>query len=139
MIKDEQFLEDINNILNIGVVPNLFNAEEKIQICEDIRKDAVQEMGTDLSLDQLFEFFLRRVSSQLRLIICFSPIGDSFRTRMRMFPSLVNCTTIDWYAEWPKEGLISVATQFLKPVQLKNKEGYISLLEHLHSSSKEWS
>jgi dynein heavy chain len=26
-IKDEQFLEDINNILNLGVVPSLFNHE----------------------------------------------------------------------------------------------------------------
>lgn len=97
MIKDEQFLEDINNILNLGSVPNLFNSEEKIQICEDIRKDALQETGKDMSLDELFEFFLKRANNQLKLIICFSPIGDSFRTRMRMFPSLVNCTTIDWY------------------------------------------
>lgn len=29
-IKDEQFLEDINNLLNVGTVPNLFNAEEKV-------------------------------------------------------------------------------------------------------------
>ena len=26
-IKDEQFLEDINNILNVGTIPNLYNAE----------------------------------------------------------------------------------------------------------------
>ena len=26
-IKDEQFLEDINNILNLGTVPNLFTTE----------------------------------------------------------------------------------------------------------------
>lgn len=26
-----------------------------------------------------------------------SPIGDAFRTRLRMFPSLVNCCTIDWF------------------------------------------
>lgn len=29
-IKDEQFLEDINNLLNIGTIPNLFSAEERI-------------------------------------------------------------------------------------------------------------
>jgi dynein heavy chain, axonemal len=26
------------------------------------------------------------------------------------FPSLVNCCTIDWFAEWPEEALISVGT-----------------------------
>jgi len=29
---------------------------------------------------------------------------------MRMFPSIVNCTTIDWLEVWPKEALLSVAT-----------------------------
>ena len=26
-----------------------------------------------------------------------SPIGDAFRNRLRMFPSLINCCTIDWF------------------------------------------
>ena len=26
-----------------------------------------------------------------------SPVGDAFRSRCRMFPSLVNCCTIDWF------------------------------------------
>lgn len=47
---------------------------------------------------------------------------------MRMFPSLVNCTTIDWFTEWPKEGLLSVGQQFLKQTELKNKESYIEML-----------
>lgn len=28
-----------------------------------------------------------------------SPVGDSFRSRCRMFPSLVNCCTIDWFVQ----------------------------------------
>eukprot|EP00882_Tetradesmus_deserticola_P021900 GHRQ01023739.1.p4 GENE.GHRQ01023739.1~~GHRQ01023739.1.p4 ORF type:complete len:101 (-),score=38.06 GHRQ01023739.1:78-380(-) len=31
-IKDEAFVEDINNILNAGEVPNMFAADEKMQV-----------------------------------------------------------------------------------------------------------
>jgi dynein heavy chain len=47
-----------------------------------------------------------------------SPIGDVFRDRLRMFPSLVNCCTIDWFSEWPPEALVSVAAQTLDAVEV---------------------
>lgn len=31
-----------------------------------------------------------------------------------MFPSLVNCCTIDWFEKWPQEALLSVAQSSLK-------------------------
>ena len=37
-----------------------------------------------------------------------SPIGDAFSTRLRMFPSLISCCTIDWFTEWPEEALQGV-------------------------------
>lgn len=42
-----------------------------------------------------------------------SPIGEVFRARLRQFPSLVTCCTIDWFSAWPQEALHSVATSFL--------------------------
>lgn len=33
-----------------------------------------------------------------------------------MFPSLVNCCTIDWFEKWPQEALLSVAKNTLKAV-----------------------
>lgn len=45
-----------------------------------------------------------------------SPIGEVFRARLRQFPSLVNCCTIDWFNEWPSEALESVATIFLNEI-----------------------
>ena len=45
---------------------------------------------------EIYEFFVERVRSNLHIVLCLSPIGDAFRTRLRMFPSLVNCCTIDW-------------------------------------------
>jgi len=37
-----------------------------------------------------------------------SPLGDIFTTRLRMFPSLVNCCTLDWFTDWPEEALLGV-------------------------------
>ena len=35
-----------------------------------------------------------------------------------MFPAYVNCTTIDWFSEWPKDALLEVAVKYLEDVQL---------------------
>lgn len=43
-----------------------------------------------------------------------SPVGEDFRRRLRTFPSLVNCTTIDWFLPWPEEALISTADNHFK-------------------------
>lgn len=36
-IKQESFLEDLNNLLNAGEVPNLFALDERQEICEKMR------------------------------------------------------------------------------------------------------
>jgi hypothetical protein len=51
-----------------------------------------------------------------------SPVGDAFRARCRMFPSLVNCCTIDWFTEWPKEALLSVSKRFFEFVDLGSED-----------------
>lgn len=51
-----------------------------------------------------------------------SPVGNAFRTRCRMFPSLVNCCTIDWFTEWPEEALLSVSKSFFENIQLGTDE-----------------
>lgn len=38
------------------------------------------------------------------------------------FPSLVNCTTIDWFSEWPADALKGVASRFLHDVDMDTTE-----------------
>ena len=52
---------------------------------------------TDGSPVALFNYFISRVRDQLHIVLAMSPIGDAFRQRLRKFPSLVNCCTIDWF------------------------------------------
>ena len=36
-----------------------------------------------------------------------------YRNYIRMYPALVNCTTVIYFSEWPAEALIDVAEYFL--------------------------
>lgn len=51
----------------------------------------------ELSPLALFAFFVTRCRENLHIVVAFSPIGDAFRNRLRQFPSLINCCTIDWF------------------------------------------
>lgn len=79
------------------------------------------------------------------MVLCFSPVGDAFRQRLRMFPSLVNCTTIDWFNNWPVEALRSVAKSFCADLELgptaegeageaRMLEGVLAACVHIHQS-----
>ena len=39
----------------------------------------------------MYNFFIERVKANLHIVLAMSPIGDAFRNRLRMFPSLINC------------------------------------------------
>jgi len=127
-IKQASFLEDINNILNNGEVPNLFPPEELMPIVEEIRPDA-RKAGKSETTAQIYGFFVDRCRANVHVVLAFSPVSDDFRTRLRMFPSLVNCTTIDWFHPWPTSALKSVATRFLKdiPIDAHVKEGVVDV------------
>ena len=45
----------------------------------------------------MYNYFIERVKENLHVVLAMSPIGDAFRNRLRMFPSLINCCTIDWF------------------------------------------
>ncbi|KAL3158235.1 hypothetical protein ABBQ38_010487 [Trebouxia sp. C0009 RCD-2024] len=111
-IKSESFVEDISNLLNTYEVPNLLQPADLATTFENIRPRA-KAAGLDGNNDQLYTFFLQEVKRNLHLVLSFSPVGGEFRERLRKFPSLVNCTTIDWFSEWPRDALHTVATQFL--------------------------
>jgi dynein heavy chain, axonemal len=111
-IVDEAMLEDVNNILNSGEVPSLFNAEERekrISACAD----AAQQQGIT-SREEVYNFFIGRVRDNMHVALCMSPVGDQFRTRCRQFPSLTNCCSVDWFDEWPREALEGVAARMLQ-------------------------
>ncbi|EGD81605.1 dynein heavy chain 2 [Salpingoeca rosetta] len=113
----EDFLEDINNILSSGEVPNLFPAEEMEEVFSDLRPEAKKAAVEDTP-SSLTKFFIERVRNNLHVVLCMSPVGEAFRNRLRMYPGLVNCTTIDYFSAWPQDALLAVADRFMSDVDL---------------------
>jgi dynein heavy chain len=141
-IKNETFVEDINNMLNNGEVPNIFPSDERAAICESVRPFAKQVFGkaaTDMGPQELYSFFIRRVKQNLHIVLAFSPIGDAFRDRLRKFPALINCCTIDWFTAWPSDALIAVAERFLSSVKFDSeaiRASIVTVCQNFHQDVK---
>ena len=119
-IVEESFVEDINNILNSGDIPNLWESEELDKVVEDMRPVMKREGKIGTRAVCLREFN-NRIRDNFHIVLSFSPVGDAFRNRLRNFPSLINCTTIDWFNSWPESALTDVASHFLKDVELDDE------------------
>ena len=120
-IVDETMLEDLNNILNTGEIPNLFASDEVDRIVANMIP-ICKAAGIPETRDNCIAHFISRVRDKLHVVLCMSPVGDSLRIRCRQFPSLINCTTIDWFHGWPQAALVNVAERFLGSLDLPSEE-----------------
>lgn len=132
-IKDESFLEYLNNVLSSGEIANLFAKDEIDEINEELipimkRADA-KRIPTQ---DNLYDFFITRARNNLHIVLCFSPVGEKFRNRSLKFPGLISGCMIDWFQKWPVDALIAVSEYFLGSAEIvcqpKVKQDLISIM-----------
>ncbi|CAH1391173.1 unnamed protein product [Nezara viridula] len=116
-VANEDFLVLINDMLASGEIPELFPDDEIDNIIAGVRNE-VKGAGLVDSKENCWKFFLDRVRRQLKVVLCFSPVGSTLRVRARKFPALINATLINWFHEWPQQALISVSMNFLKKLDV---------------------
>lgn len=135
-IINERMVEDINNILNSGDVANLYAAEDLEAIGSVCRVECQKKKIPPTKLN-IFAQYLLRVRKNIHLCVAMSPLGEAFRNRLRNFPSLVNCCTIDWFTNWPAEALQSVGLSILKTSDLglgSNELSAVEMFKQIHMS-----
>ena len=137
-IKEESFVEDINNMLNSGrgAQPLQRRARRHRREARPFARQVYGKKAADMSIPG-WSFFIQRVRERLHMVLAFSPIGDAFRTRLRMFPSLINCCTIDWFTAWPQDALVAaVAQKFLNDIKIAERRGAagVTTCQYFHQS-----
>ncbi len=139
-VVQESFLELINNMLTTGMVPALYEDEEKDAILGSVR-DECSKLGIPQTREVMWSYFVGKCADNLHIVLCMSPQGDKLRERCRSFPGLVNNTMINWFPPWPEQALLAVADAFLKEelIPAENKDALVTHMVKVHLSVSELS
>ncbi|XP_065644391.1 dynein axonemal heavy chain 2 isoform X2 [Hydra vulgaris] len=140
-VAHESFLEDLSNVLSSGDVPNLYTADEFEEIRSALLVKTRSE-GLSDNTEVIFKYFIEKVRANLRVVLCMSPVGDPFRNHIRQYPAFVNCTTIDWFCEWPYDALLEVADKYISVMNigtLEMKSSLSQIFAVIHQSVTEMS
>ncbi|PWV09980.1 putative dynein heavy chain [Trypanosoma cruzi] len=132
-------LEDVNNLLNSGEVPNLFVGPELDDVFNAMKPVCIAE-GIQLDKVGMYARFVKFCKFNLHVSLCMSLLGNRFATDSVMFPALVNCCTIDWFTAWPTQALRSVAHNYftkLKLVPAEELDKCTDLCVTIHQSVEE--
>ncbi|XP_054619934.1 dynein axonemal heavy chain 9-like isoform X3 [Dunckerocampus dactyliophorus] len=133
-VADERFLVLVNDLLASGEIPDLFPDDEVENIIASMRPE-VRSSGLMDTRETCWKFFIDRIRRQLKVALCFSPVGSKMRVRSRKFPAVVNFTAIVWFHEWPLEALESVSLRFLQDVdniEPQVKESVSKFMAYVH-------
>eukprot|EP00792_Barthelona_sp_PAP020_P008883 TRINITY_DN3255_c1_g1_i1.p1 TRINITY_DN3255_c1_g1~~TRINITY_DN3255_c1_g1_i1.p1 ORF type:complete len:3803 (+),score=1118.83 TRINITY_DN3255_c1_g1_i1:106-11514(+) len=138
-ILEESFLEFINNILTTGEIPGLFPRDEMDSIIGELASVYRREFPrSPVSNDDVWNFFMNRIKKNFHVVLCFSPIGETFRLRALKFPGLISGCQVDWFHPWPEQALKEVAQRFIGDFEIdcdqEIKEELIGHMAKLHSS-----
>ena len=116
-IIDEYFLVYINNFLSSYWVDEIFETRQDLeaQMVKFLKSGAPNlgftKSASDYTMEGLFNYLIYRVKTNVHLILCMSPVGDTLRVRARKFPSILSGTSIDWFHEWPDTALTAVSAR----------------------------
>ncbi|XP_039757462.1 dynein beta chain, ciliary-like [Pararge aegeria] len=140
-VAEERFLVLINDLLASGEIPELFADDEIENIINGVRGET-KASGVQDTRENCWRFYINRVRTMLKVVLCFSPVGATLRVRARKFPSIVNCTAINWFHEWPQEALRSVSKRFIAEVEALPPhliEPVAAFMSHVHQSVNQMS
>jgi dynein heavy chain, axonemal len=100
--------DDINDILNGEEFAHLYSSKDLEKIADACPEDCIKK-GVPVTQSGAFIQYLQRIKTNLRIIFVMNPKSERFAERIRMFPSIMKCSDINWIDEWPETALLLVA------------------------------
>ena len=107
-------------MFNSGWIFDLFPKEDLDGMISNVRGEAKGFRVPD-NLESITNFFFDKIRCNLKVVLCYSPVGDFMRIRSRKFPGIIKSTSFDWFHPWPADALIGVSQKFLLDVEFPDE------------------
>ncbi|KAG1714039.1 Dynein heavy chain 3, axonemal [Nymphon striatum] len=142
---NQSFYEDLNTLLNTADITQLFTIEEKNEVVENMRQTMGEEKTEeDISEIVLYDMFLQRVKQNLHIVLVMkffdrkNASSTLTRKKLSSYPSLVSCSQIIWFPDWPKTAFDAVTEDSFKEFQLTDDamKGVNTTCQKIHQDVK---
>ncbi|CAF5003340.1 unnamed protein product, partial [Rotaria sp. Silwood1] len=138
LIREEEFehielIIHVTNLLNTEEMSSLFSLEEETSVLNSVRTQ-VQQAGLSFSRAVAWDFFLRNVKENVRVLILMNEINNKLCLD---HPSIFNNITLIYWQHWDNQTLVQNSLYHLKDVQWLDKsscENTAHLLASMHLS-----
>ena len=107
------FLERMNALLAAGEVPGLFDGEDYTKLIQSCKEEA-RKANKLMDEEELYKQFTKDVQRNLHVVFTMNPANPDFANRSASSPALFNRCVIDWFGDWTDDGLLQVALEFTK-------------------------
>ena len=131
----DAIMEDINSLLGSGMLPFLFNADQTSEFIREMKllpqfAEYQDEMEHADSFDAfpypVYRSMVKSVQKNIHLIVSFSSAGIVYYERIRKYPALATCMSVDWFDLWLPQALKSVALTTLVPLASEGEATVVS-------------
>lgn len=112
-VNSAEVLEEINALLSVGEIPNLFTKKDGRDEFSKIKDKLMAENKKD-NEEAAYEYFLQFIGQRMHIVFCANRTGDNLRLLTRNYSGLVYGTTQIFFENWSENALRQVAEKFLR-------------------------
>ncbi|KAK6473374.1 dynein beta chain [Huso huso] len=123
----------ISDLVVLGSITPMFTSEQQTSIVNELRSEITNE-GITFTKEAAWDYFLRRVTQNLRCIFICPSTGSNFLQCCQEFPAFTNTINIYFVPHWSRSNLVAQASYHIRDLELsgKEKENVSHLLASMH-------
>lgn len=114
------FLERMNALLAGGEVPGLFDGDDYTKLIAACKEEARKNNKMLDTEEEIYKQFTKDVQRNLHVAFTMNPANADFSNRSASSPALFNRCVIDWFGDWADDGLLQVAKEFTKYLDIQS-------------------